>query len=50
VEKLGQGGFGTVYLARHYLSKEEIAIKRIIINHGIPADKINEVFKEAKNL
>jgi len=29
VKKLGKGGFGEVYLGRHFLTGEEYAIKKI---------------------
>lgn len=48
--KLGQGGFGTVYLAQHFITKELVAIKKIPISEKIVADKVGEVFNEAKSL
>jgi serine/threonine protein kinase len=37
-KKLGKGGFGKVYLARHKVSGEEIAVKKIPLRSGLPAD------------
>lgn len=50
LKKLGEGGFGVVYLGKHSISGEEIAVKIISVSTSITADKVNEVFKEAKNL
>jgi hypothetical protein len=32
------------------LTNEEVALKKIIVSEGIPADKVTDVFKEAKSL
>ena len=51
LKKLGQGGFGEVFLGKHFLSQEEIAIKKIQFDDRvIPADRIEDVFKEARSL
>jgi len=39
-----------VFLGRHFLSQREIAIKKIWVDSSTPADKVEEVFKEAKSL
>ena len=41
LKKLGKGGFGEVFLGKHFLSNEETAIKRIQVDETIPADKID---------
>jgi serine/threonine protein kinase len=50
VRKLGKGGFGEVYLGRHFLTGEEYAIKKIQFKNRLPADKVEEIFREEKNL
>jgi len=37
--KIGEGGFGSVYIAKHYLDEKNYAIKKIIISD----DKIKEI-------
>lgn len=44
MKKLGEGGFGIVYLGKHFLSNEEVAIKRITVSSNLPADKVEKVF------
>ena len=46
VKKLGKGGFGEVYLGRHFLTGEEYAIKKIQFKNKLPADKIEELLRE----
>jgi serine/threonine protein kinase len=46
VRKLGKGGFGEVYLGRHFLTAEEYAIKKIQFKNKLPADKIEEILRE----
>ena len=50
VRKLGKGGFGEVYLGRHFLTGEEYAIKKIQFKNRLPADKVEDIFREEKNL
>jgi serine/threonine protein kinase len=46
VKKQGKGGFGEVYLGRHFLTGEEYAIKKIKFHNKVPADKNEEILRE----
>lgn len=49
VKKLGEGGFGQVFLGRHVVTKQEYAIK-IIHPMITKADEASKAFKEAQVL
>lgn len=50
MRSLGKGGFGEVFLVKHFLTGEEFAIKKILFKNIIPANKIEEIYREEKNL
>lgn len=39
-----------MFLGKHFLSQREMAIKIIEVDANMPADRVDEVFKEAKSL
>ena len=47
---MGQGGYGEVFLAKHFLINEEIAIKKLNLDDKVTSDKVDEIFKESQNL
>ena len=47
---MGEGGFGYVYLGRHIITKEEIAIKVMEPSHIDKASKANDAYVEAQML
>lgn len=49
-KKLGQGGFGIVYLGQHMITGEKVAIKLMMPNHITKASEAGKVFKEAQVL
>ena len=51
LSKLGEGGFGSVYLLRHKLNKREIAAKFVDVSEYLnKADNIQFALKEARYL
>ena len=51
IRKLGQGGFGKVYLVEEKLTKVKYAIKYIDITFFMSkSDLIKEIFRESKTL
>ena len=46
IKKLGQGGFGSVFLFRHTVSKELVAIKFIEFNSLNSTEDVNRVYSE----
>ncbi|CAG0921203.1 unnamed protein product [Notodromas monacha] len=44
LEKLGRGGFGTVFKARHKIDGCEYAVKQILLPHNIPQGTSHEDF------
>lgn len=46
IQKLGQGGFGSVFLFRHTISKELVAIKFIEFNSLNSTEDVNRVYSE----
>ena len=49
VKKLGEGGYGMVFLGRHTISSDEFAIKFMMPNSQ-KADEADKAFKEAQVL
>lgn len=51
IKQLGEGGFGSVYLAKNALTNEQVAIKYIDISSSLSdASKVDEIYKESKSL
>ena len=46
IKKLGQGGFGTVYLFKHSITKEDVAIKFIDFDSLNSTEDVNRVYSE----
>jgi serine/threonine protein kinase len=46
IKKLGEGGYGQVFLAKHIITWEEYAVK-IITPNIVKADDASKAFKEA---
>ena len=46
IKKLGQGGFGTVYLFKHSIKKEDVAIKFIDFDSLNSTEDVNRVYSE----
>lgn len=49
VKKLGEGGYGLVYLGKHVISNEECAIK-FMMPAQLKANEADKAFKEAQVL
>lgn len=50
IEKLGEGGFGNVHLARNINTSQEVAIKVLKTGKIATGADIDMLFKEAENL
>jgi serine/threonine protein kinase len=46
IKKLGQGGFGSVYLYKNKITKQEVAIKFIDLNRIMSPEDVNRLFSE----